>query len=90
MLYKRSPTDIHSLPQLKTFRTELRKHLTLDPGMLRMERENHPVSRSGCHPSSGRRGAFFEFVEFVVGELTTPDNGIQKSEKELFLNCRWL
>jgi len=25
---KRSPTDIHSLPELKTFRTKLRKHLT--------------------------------------------------------------
>jgi very-short-patch-repair endonuclease len=28
MAYKRRPTDIHSLPELKTFRTELRKNLT--------------------------------------------------------------
>jgi len=28
MPYKRSPTDIHTLPELKTFRTELRKLLT--------------------------------------------------------------
>ena len=28
MPYKRRPTDIHTLPELKTFRTELRKNLT--------------------------------------------------------------
>jgi very-short-patch-repair endonuclease len=28
MPYKRSPTDIHTLPELQTFRTKLRKHLT--------------------------------------------------------------
>jgi very-short-patch-repair endonuclease len=28
MSYKRSKTDIHTLPELKTFRTELRKYLT--------------------------------------------------------------
>jgi very-short-patch-repair endonuclease len=28
MSYKRSKTDIHTLPELRTFRTELRKHLT--------------------------------------------------------------
>src|SRR5689334_13238672 len=28
MLYKRSRTDIHSLPRLKTFRRDLRSHLT--------------------------------------------------------------
>ena len=28
MVYKRSKTDIHSLPELKTFRTELRSRLT--------------------------------------------------------------
>src|SRR5215468_4432681 len=28
MPYKRSKTDIHTLPKLKTFRTELRKNLT--------------------------------------------------------------
>ena len=28
MVYKRSKTDIHSLPELSTFRTQLRSHLT--------------------------------------------------------------
>jgi very-short-patch-repair endonuclease len=28
MTYKRSKTDIHTLPELRTFRTELRAHLT--------------------------------------------------------------
>ncbi len=28
MAYKRSKTDIHSLPELRTFRTQLRSHLT--------------------------------------------------------------
>ena len=28
MVYKRSTTDIHNLPELRTFRTQLRSHLT--------------------------------------------------------------